>query len=147
MILTGRTTQLVCTHSTPYGPDEEQEFDPSLGRHEGFLLVGPYIFAQKTGDNQDAQLLVSYKCQPFNVAQIPTPYNHRNYIVTHLEEKQALVIVEHEGEFYNLYLSDETGVYFSLSLRDLVIAGAIDLEQVNGIFFKLQLSFQHLLID
>lgn len=48
-----------------------------------------------------------------------------------MEERQAMVIVEHAGEFYNLYLSDETGVYYSLSLRDIVIKNAIDLEVVS----------------
>ena len=53
---------------------------------------------------------------------------------------QALVIVEHnvkgKGRFYNLYLSEETGVYFSLSLRDIVIENDrnihIDLELVRS---------------
>lgn len=119
------------TQRYPYGQETQVEFDPNLGRHEGFLLLGPYIFAQKTEDNEDAHLLVSYNRQPFKAAQIPTPYDHRNYIVSHIEERQALVIVEHEGDFYNLYLSDETGVYYSLSLRDIVINNAIDLERVS----------------
>ena len=41
--------------------------------------------------------------------------------MTHINEMQALVIVEHVGGFYNLYLSDESGVYYSLSLRDIVV--------------------------
>lgn len=119
------------TQKYPYGPDTQVEFDPNLGRHEAFLIVGPYIFVQKTDTNNDAHLLVSYKRQPFKDAFIPTPYDHRNYYVTHLEERQALVIVEHEGGFFNLYLSEETGVYYSLSLRDLVVDYAIDLELVS----------------
>jgi len=46
---------------------------------------------------------------------------------------QALVIVEHSQQ-YNLYLSDETGVYYSLSLDNVVIdddSGAIDVELVS----------------
>ena len=43
-----------------------------------------------------------------------------------------MVIVEHVGAFYNLYLSDETGVYYSLSLRDIVVKNAIDLEVVSA---------------
>ena len=127
----GNHTVSLYTQRYPFGEATQQEFDPNLGRHEGFLLLGPYIFVQKTESNQDAHLLVSYNRQPFQAAKIPTPYDHRNYIVSHIEERQALVIVEHEGEFYNLYLSDETGVYFSLSLRDLVVMSAIDLERVS----------------
>ena len=47
--------------------------------------------------------------------------------------QQAVVIIEHEGGLYNLYLSDVGGVYYSLSLRDLVVErGTPDLEQVGG---------------
>ena len=127
----GNHTVGLFTQHYPYGPDTQREFDPNLGRHEEFLLLGPYIFVQKKEDNEDAHLLVSYNRQPFKAAQIPTPYSHRDYIVSHIEERQAQVIVEHEGNFYNLYLSDETGVYFSLSLRDIVVTqNAIDLERV-----------------
>ena len=54
--------------------------------------------------------------------------------MTHINNVQALVIVEHTGGFYNLYLSDEAGVYYSLSLRDLVVENNpfnIDLELVR----------------
>ena len=65
------------------------------------------------------------------------PYS---YLVSHINDMQALVIVEHnvkdKGRFYNLYLSEETGVYFSLSLRDIVIENDrnvhIDLELVRS---------------
>ena len=52
--------------------------------------------------------------------------------MSHIQEKQALVIVKHEGGFYNLYLSEETGVYYSLSLRDIVVEEAVDLEMVRS---------------
>ncbi|CAI8030523.1 Sortilin-related receptor [Geodia barretti] len=129
----GNYTVSLFTQRYPFGAETQQEFDPNLGRHEDFFLLGPYIFAQKTEDNDDTHLLVSYNRQPFQAAQIPTPYDHRSYIVSHIEERQALVIVQHEGGFYNLYLSEETGVYFSLSLRDLVVDYAIDLERIDGV--------------
>ena len=47
-------------------------------------------------------------------------YTYR-YLVVHINDMQALVVVEHEGGFYNLYLSDKSGVYFSLSLSDIVV--------------------------
>ena len=53
--------------------------------------------------------------------------------MTHINELQALVIVEHASGKYNLYLSDITGEYFSLSLEDLVVTNhrTIDLEVVS----------------
>ena len=52
---------------------------------------------------------------------------------------QALVIVEHTNGKFNLYLSEETGLYYSLSLPDIVYNnGVIDLEIVS--FFNLKLK-------
>ena len=70
-----------------------------------------------------------------NVSIVVT-YCYR-YLVTHIDELQALVIVRHAGSFYNLYLSDESGVYYSLSLRDIVLTQGqyihVDLELVTNI--------------
>ena len=46
---------------------------------------------------------------------------------------QALFIVEHDAH-YSLYLSDETGIYFTLSLEDIVVddsKSAVDLQIVS----------------
>ena len=56
--------------------------------------------------------------------------------MSHIDDMQALVIVDHAAGFYNLYLSDESGLYFSLSLTDIVIETLynrwqIDLELVR----------------
>ena len=44
-----------------------------------------------------------------------------------------MVIIEHEGGFYNMYLSDSAGVDYSLSLRDIVVeqGNVLDLEVVS----------------
>ncbi|CAI7997763.1 VPS10 domain-containing receptor SorCS2 [Geodia barretti] len=45
-----------------------------------------------------------------------------------------MVIIQHEGGFYNLYLSDSTGMDYSLSLRDIVVVrGIVDLELIEGV--------------
>ena len=155
------------------------EVDPNLGRHDDFLLLGPYIFAQRN-DSGQIHLYISYLRQPFNLAMIPTTDPHdvrkatfstsllklslslspclissyfdppntpcfpsllslsslshdtQRYFVTHINELQALVIVQHTSGRYNLYLSDITGVFFSLSLADIVISRqGIDLELVS----------------
>ncbi len=49
--------------------------------------------------------------------------------MTHIDELQALVIVEDERRQYNLYLSGKEGVYFSLSVPDLIFP---DLEVVRS---------------
>lgn len=63
----------------------------------------------------------------------------QSYIVGSHRGSQSLLIVDHDTHF-NLYLSDETGTYYSLSLEDLVVeiynpsAGffAVDLEIVSN---------------
>lgn len=52
--------------------------------------------------------------------------------MSHINQQQALVIVEHSSSQFNLYLSDLTGVYYALSLPDIVTSnGAVDLEVVS----------------
>jgi hypothetical protein len=115
-----------------------QEFDPGFGPHDAFLLHGPYVFAQRT-DNGKVNLYVSHMRKPFKLARIPTPYNHQNYLVNNIDELLALVVIEHEGGFYNLYLSDTTGMDYTLSLRDLVVERGnsggyqLDLEIIDGV--------------
>ena len=46
---------------------------------------------------------------------------------------QAIFIIDHHTH-YSLYLSDETGVYFTLSLEDIVVdnsKSAVDLQIVS----------------
>ena len=59
----------------PYSDVTRREFDPSLGRHDDFLLLGPYIFAQRN-DSGIIHLYISYLRQPFNRAKIPTTDLH-----------------------------------------------------------------------
>ena len=62
--------------------------------------------------------------------------------MTSHRSSQALVIVEHENH-HSLYLSDETGIYFTLSLKDIVVKVndielgyfTIDLEIVSSCVF------------
>ena len=61
-----------------------------------------------------------------------THVHTQNYIVAHINELQALVVVDHASGQNNLYLSDLTGVYFSLSLPDIVTGDSgLDLEKVS----------------
>jgi hypothetical protein len=61
------------------------------------------------------------------------PPRLQNYLVSHIDELQALVIVEHGSGQYNLYLSDLSGVYFTLSLPNIVFEAnfGVDLELVS----------------
>lgn len=81
-------------------------------------------------------MYVSYDRKPFQLAHLPTNLAHQNYYVASLNAMQALVIVEHTNGQFNLYLSEETGLYYSLSLPNIVYnKGVIDLEIVS--FFSI----------
>ena len=58
------------------------EFDKNLGDHDGFLLVGRYIFAQRT-DNGVIGLHVSDQRKPFKKAMIPVPEHNKYVFPTH----------------------------------------------------------------
>lgn len=55
--------------------------------------------------------------------------------MTHIDEQQALVVVEHLSTQFNLYLSDLTGVYFALSLPDIAFRQASN----GAVIFDLEL--------
>ncbi len=52
------------------------EVDPNLGRHDAFVMVGPYIFVQKTV-NDVASLYTSYNKGTFKKAMIPAEIPHQ----------------------------------------------------------------------
>ncbi|XP_065899121.1 VPS10 domain-containing receptor SorCS1-like isoform X4 [Dysidea avara] len=115
-------------------------FDCNLGYYDSFILDGTFIFAARLitrGVFARTELLVSYMRGPFQLARIPSFIEHFGYIVGSYRSSQGLVIVEHTRQ-YDLYLSDETGVYYSLSLDNVVvddIYGAIDIlliDSMNG---------------
>ena len=77
---------------------------------------------------------MSYNREPFNEALIPSTVPHLNYFVAHINSLQALVIVEHTVGQFNLYLSDITGVYFSLSVPDIVFEDTtVELQLIQGV--------------
>ncbi len=81
--------------------------------------------------------MVSADRKPFQPTIIPTPYNHQQYIVDTINSLQAMVIVKHNSSLYNLYMSEEQGVYYYNALTDLKVdqtnsgGYVIDLESVR----------------
>ena len=89
--------------------------------------------------NTTPTLWVSVDRQPFKMAHIPSTFNHVNYFVDSVKSLQALVIVQHDNNQYNLYMSEEMGVNYYLALADVAVAVsnagqllAIDLQPVSG---------------
>ena len=57
-------------------------FDPALGDHDAFQLVGRYMFAQHTDDDGVVSLYVSDQRKPFKEALIPSSLPHQRYTCT-----------------------------------------------------------------
>jgi len=49
-------------------------------------------------------------------------------------EGEVFIAVYHNENFTNLYISDETGIYYSLTLEDVITNNEVDWESGNGVF-------------
>ncbi len=65
------------TQRSPFGASTLQTFDPNLGKHDAFLLLGRYIYTQKTDSSGIISLYVSYDRKPFKKAMIPATDPHQ----------------------------------------------------------------------
>ncbi len=72
----GNFTVSLYTQHSPYTNKTLEEFDPSLGRHDDFLLLGPYIYAQKTDSRGVISLYISYNRGNFSKTMIPSSQPH-----------------------------------------------------------------------
>ena len=72
----GNFTVGLYSQRAPYTDATQREVDPNLGRHDDFLLLGPYIFAQRN-DSGNIHLYISYLRNPFNRTKIPTNDAHQ----------------------------------------------------------------------
>ena len=134
----------------PFGSSSSRVFDNNLGLHDAFLILDNYIFVQRTVNeknrSREVELLVSYNRKPFSVARIPFEDSHQDYYVGTYRSAQVFVVVRHTSGLDNLYFSDETGTYYSLSLDNIVLdeQNGLDLELIksmNGTFIANQLQY------
>ncbi|XP_078357974.1 VPS10 domain-containing receptor SorCS1-like [Oculina patagonica] len=107
-------------------------FDKSLGHFMSNTLdvAGKYVFVQK--DLQLKGLHVFYQngsdssdtnTNFFQLAQFPLDVEEKAYRVVDASENEMMVVVRHEKDdkaYYNLYVSDVTGVKYSLSLLNIL---------------------------
>ena len=70
-------TVSLLTQRAPFSSATKHEFDPTLGKHDDFLLLGRYIFAQKTDLQGVISLLISYDRNPFKKAMIAATDPHQ----------------------------------------------------------------------
>ncbi|XP_014221695.1 sortilin-related receptor-like [Trichogramma pretiosum] len=96
---------------------------------EDFQIRGDYMFATKkqpmsnTSTTQQMDLFISYKSQPFVIAQFDTNLNRRDYHVVDVSYDRVFVSVSHTETMVNLYISeiiDHRGAKFILSLPNIM---------------------------
>ena len=89
------------------------------------VFVDEYIFVEKQLNLSDTSgeggLFVSYLRAAFREAMFPLKTQEQHYLIADASQGQALVAVYHFGNLTNLYLSDETGQFYSLSLQNLKV--------------------------
>ena len=91
------------------------------------------LFSQKT-INSKTTLWVSVDRKSFNQAKIPRD-NHLTYFVASIRSLQALVVIRHTDNIYNLYMSEEQGVLYYQALSDI----QVDHPLGGGYFIDLEL--------
>lgn len=113
----------------PCDKDCLKDFDKFLGPFSSHSLKveGKYVFVEKYTYNTD--LYVFYKSNSsknfFQKAQFPPDIEKKSYTIVDAKEGEVMVVVRHEKEhdgrdYYNLYVSDLTGVKYSLSLENIL---------------------------
>eukprot|EP00731_Ephydatia_muelleri_P019736 Em0012g561a len=115
----GGATVRLYSQQPPFSPQAHLEFDPTLGRFNSFTLAGHYIFAEAVNSSGEHMVYVSYKRKQFQMANFPPTHVDR-YKFYDVNNVQALALLEDEDGQLNLYTSDSTGVYYTLSLEDVV---------------------------
>ncbi|XP_065883529.1 uncharacterized protein [Dysidea avara] len=96
-----------------------QDVDSSLEDVVSFKVVDEYRFAIKT-HLLESSLFVSYKENPFVQAEfMPQMHGHKHYSVVDASQGQVFLAVYEDFKNADLYISDEEGVHYSLSLRNI----------------------------
>lgn len=115
-----------------------------LNRGQKFLITKDFFFAVKVEDedSQDVSLYISdpkLKTYKFKPIRLPTGNKlyERSYIILDSSEGQVFLHINHEqvrSKYGNIYISDSTGLRYSLSLRNNVRSNDLsDFESVNGL--------------
>lgn len=85
--------------------------------HE-FNIIDNYMFALVPQSGSDSMTLkVSLNRSSFRSAQIPTSNPTRDFFIADASENQVFLAVAHSASTTHLYISDTTGIKYSLSLE------------------------------
>ncbi|EDO45218.1 predicted protein [Nematostella vectensis] len=113
-----------------------------------FEVVDNFMFASKTTSGSGLSLLVSVDRQPFKTAKISTRLPILDFLVADASENQVFLAVSHSSQTTHLYISDSTGLSYSMSLervlyfsvktgstwlRHYIDHSFVDLHKVDGI--------------
>ncbi|XP_048582029.1 uncharacterized protein LOC5513708 [Nematostella vectensis] len=85
-----------------------------------FEVMQKYCFATLTkteGDKKSTEFLVSYKRGNFKPTKFPVKEHSRDYFVFDVLDDQVFVVINHQRNESNMYLSDVGGQKYTLSLE------------------------------
>ncbi|EDV22898.1 uncharacterized protein TRIADDRAFT_58580 [Trichoplax adhaerens] len=115
-----KTVARVIAHSISKGI--KRIFDASMGYTvKGSLVVSNnYIFSMKVKsfvNSTEELLLVSYKRNKFIHAKFPVLDLRRGFLLVYTDDNEVVIAVNHALNLTNVYVSDETGVYYGLAIE------------------------------
>ena len=103
-------------------------------KHASIIHIHTYVHAHTCflSHIARARAHTHYIYTLYTVVQLHAVFS-QHYFVYSYRSAQAVVIVQHSSGVNNLYLSDESGTYYSLSLEDIVkIDNHLDIEFVSA---------------
>ncbi|XP_028406957.1 sortilin-related receptor-like [Dendronephthya gigantea] len=84
-----------------------------------FEISDIYMFATKKSKN-GLDLYVAYHYHDFRKAEFPNTLRTEDFLIADTSEKQVFVAVNHNSNTSHLYISDMTGVKYTLSLERIL---------------------------
>ncbi|XP_028406976.1 sortilin-related receptor-like isoform X2 [Dendronephthya gigantea] len=93
--------------------------DPIMKNVTDFEINDVYMFATRKSKN-GLDLYVAYHYHDFRKAEFPTSLRTEDFLIADSSEKQVFVAVSHNLNTSHLYISDMTGVKYTLSMERIL---------------------------
>jgi hypothetical protein len=115
----------------PYDPSHVAQYFNQY--FDNFWSSYDYIFVVDE-DHEPNRLYVSYNRSDFKLAEFPNNIPGKHYALVDASEKQVFIAVYHDVNNTALYISEEKGQVYSLSLEHLISSSEASWENGNPIF-------------
>ncbi|RDD42759.1 VPS10 domain-containing receptor SorCS1 [Trichoplax sp. H2] len=104
---------------------EKGDLDPQMtdAAPGNLLVVGKFVMTLVNDVNTSRPLLyVSQNDNPFRIAHFPSSLAKRRFHVIISGSDEIIIAINHQSNLTNLYISDESGTYFTLAIKNIYAA-------------------------